>query len=183
MADKKEIAQIVGVISAAYPNFSPTPQTVEVYYQCLNDLPVDELKAATLQCISELGRKFAPSVGELRGAVAEIRKSSMNTPSAYEAWQEVLQQMSAVGSYGIPEFSSPLIQRVVRSLGWRNLCLSENQTADRARFLQAYEQVLERATHENMLLPEVRNYIEARGGVLLDSGAQIKQLAEGMKHE
>ena len=177
MATEKEIAQIIGLISAAYPNWSPTDLTAEVYYQVLHDLDAEELKAAALQCVSENGRKFAPSVGELRGAVADLRRAYLNIPSAYSAWQEVLQQITDVGSYRTPQFTHPLIDRAVRSLGWRNICLSENSVADRARFLQFYEQLQHRAETEDMMIPQVRGYIEANGGIFLDAPSQMKELA------
>lgn len=178
MATETEVAQIVALISAAYPNFNPTEQTVEVYYQTLKDLPGDELKAAALTAIAEAGRKFAPSVGELRGAVGEIRKAVHNLPSSYQAWEEVLKQMVRVGSYRSPEFSHPLIHRVVDTLGWKNLCLSENAVADRARFIQAYEQLLMRFERDDLLLPEVRGYIEANGGRLPAPASQMQLLAD-----
>ena len=181
MCSVLDVAQIVKVIAVAYPNWQPTAETSEVYYQLLQDVPTDELKAAVLHCLGESGRRFAPSVGEIRGAVSELRGMSANVPSAFQAWQEVLRQFSLTGSYGTPQFSHPLIERAVRQLGWRELCMSENQTADRARFLQCYDQLLTRATKEDMLLPEVRGYVEQRGGLMLETQSQIKQLSEGMK--
>lgn len=178
MATETEVAQIVALISAAYPNFNPTEHTVEVYYQTLKDLPGEELKVAALTAIAEAGRKFAPSVGELRGAVGEIRKAVNNLPSSYEAWEQVHKQMVRVGSYGKPTFSHPLIMRVVETLGWRNLCASENAVADRARFVQAYEQLLMRAERDEIMLPEVRGYIEANGGMLPAPSTQMKLLAD-----
>ncbi len=181
MAEYEDIAQIVSVISAAFPlTFNPTELTVETYFQMLQDVPADELKAATLHCIGELGRKFGPSVGEIRGMVAELRKLISNTPSSYEAWQEVIEQMQINGGdFGKPVWTHPLVERAVRILGWRNLRLSEDMTADRARFIGAYEQLLTRSTNEEMMLPEVRGYIESKGGVLrLAPASQIKLLAD-----
>ena len=180
MADALDIAQILSLMSAAFPNFQMKPETPELYLQLLGDIPADELKPAVLQSVSEAGRKFAPSVGEIRGMVSQMRMSVANVPSAYEAWQEVLSEIRSTGSYRRPEFKHPLVERAVETMGWRNLCLSENQVADRARFLQAYEQLVERAAREDMLLPEVRGYIEERGGKLLDAPAEIKKLADGM---
>ncbi len=82
------------------------------------------------------------------------------------------------GDFGTPVWSHPLVERVVKQLGWRNLRMSEDQTADRARFVQAYEQLLARATTEEMLLPEVRGYIEARGGLLLAPSDQMRLLSD-----
>ena len=181
MATEKDIAGIVAQLSAAYPNWNVSPYTVEIYYQDLKDIPTDELMMAAQNCRSEAGRKFAPSVGELRGAVMELRRSTMNIPSAYDAWQEVLKGMVERIGYDAPEWSNPLVDKVVRSLGWRNLCMSESQASDRMRFIQAYEQLTERAEKEQMLIPEVRAYLEDRGAQLLNAPAQIKQLTKGMK--
>jgi hypothetical protein len=182
MADKFDIASILAVIAVAYPNFAVTEQTTEVYLQILSDIPADELKAATLHCISESGRKFAPSVGELRGAVAELRGMSANLPSSFEAWQEVGKQISINGGdFGNPVWSHPIVQKAVEAIGWRNLRMSEDATADRARFIQCYEQFQQRAQNENLLLPEVRGYIESNGGRFLAPLDQMKQLADRMK--
>jgi hypothetical protein len=156
-----EIAQVVAIISAAYPNFSPTKETIEVYYQTLQDLNFDELKAATMQSISEAGRKFAPSVGELRGAVLSIRKRIAGVPSSYQAWQEVLKQISENGGdFGKPVWSNQIVKQAVDALGWRNLRMSEDQTQDRARFIMAYDQLLQRAGEDEIALPAVKAYME-----------------------
>lgn len=182
MSTKQEIAQIVAVISAGYPNFSVSPHTVEVYYQVLSDLDYEELRIATMQSLAETGRKFAPSVGEIRGSVLELRKQIMNVPSSYQAWQEVLKQASNVGSYGTPVFSHPVIEQAVKTLGWRNICLSEDATADRARFIMAYDQLSERAERDLIALPEVKRYIvEKQSGLLSSSDVKIKQLVKGME--
>ena len=178
MCSVLDVAQIVKVIAVAYPNWQPTAETSEVYYQLLQDVPTDELKAAVLHCLGESGRRFAPSIGEIRGAVSELRGMSANVPSAFQAWQEVLRQFSLTGSYGTPQFSHPLIAQAVRQMGWRELCLSENQIADRARFIQCYEQLMSRATKEDMLLPEVRGYIEANGARLMAPADSIRLLAD-----
>lgn len=182
MSNQTDIAQILSVISAAYPNFVVTEKTVEVYWQILSDIPADELKAATLHCISESGRKFAPSVGELRGAVGELRSLSYNVPSSFQAWQEVQKQINDNGGdFGKPVWSHPLVVKTVEAIGWRTLRMSEDQTADRARFIQCYEQFQERAQKEDLLIPEVRGYIETKGGKVLAPTDQIKQLTGKME--
>jgi hypothetical protein len=184
MADEKDIAGVVAMLGAAYPNFAPTEHTVEVYFQTLRDLPADLLKMAALHAISEAGRKFAPSVGELRLAAAEIQRRAANIPTSYQAWQELIEAIRLVGSYRpAPEFSHPLVGESVRALGWRNLCVSENLAADRARFIAAYEQFQQRAEADSMMLPVVREYIQAHGGQLPAPAAQIGALADSLgKH-
>lgn len=178
MANPIDIAQIISIMSAAFPNWHPTELTAEVFFQTLSDIPTDELKAATLHCITENGRKFAPSVGELRGAVQELRGYVSNLPTSYQAWQEVLRQIADVGYYGTPSWSHPIVEKAVRAMGWRDLCMSENAVADRARFIQCYEQFAERAARDDMLLPEVRGYIEMNGAQVLAPADQMKLLSE-----
>lgn len=183
MATPADIAMMTATLSAAFPNWKVSEWTNEVYYQDLKDIPADELMIAAQHCRAQAGRAFAPSTGEIRGAVMEIRRKAMNVPSAFDAWEELQTQIRLNGGdFGRPVWSSPLVERVVRQLGFRNLCLSENPTADRARFIQAYEQLEARALQEEMLIPEVRGYIEDRGGRMLEAPMdQIRKLADGMK--
>lgn len=177
MATMTEIAQIVGVIGAAYPNFAPSPQTVEVYFQALNDLDYDELKTATMQSITEAGRKFAPSVGEIRGAVLDIRKRVIKMPSSYQAWQEVCKQINDNGGdFGKPVWSNPIVEAAVNALGWRNLRMSEDQTADRARFIMAYDQLCARNEKEEIALPQVRGYIENKAQKLIGNVTKLLEV-------
>ena len=48
-------------------------------------------------------------------------------------------------------------------MGWRELCVSENQVADRARFLQTYEQLSDRQEQGDKLLPPARQLAERNG--------------------
>lgn len=178
MASMEAIIEICVKLSAAYPNWNVSEYTYEVYYQDLLDLTDEEARVAAQHCRAENGRKFAPSTGEIRGAVAELRGMASNLPSSFQAWQEVLGQVRAVGSYGKPVFSHSIVARAVDALGWRDLCLSENATADRARFIQAYEQLTERAAREDMLLPEVRGYLVSNGASLPAPMESVHLLAD-----
>ena len=175
MAEKEDIAEVVAVISAAYPHFDPTEHTVEVYWQTLKHYPADILKSATLKSVAEAGRKFAPTIGEIVQSILEINQAVNSIPSSYEAWQEVLKNFNRVGG---PEWSHPMIASAVDLMGWRNLCMSTNQVADRARFIQAYDQLQKRYGDDVTMLPEVRGYIES-GKLLV--GDAVKQLTERME--
>ncbi len=166
MADATDILQILSVISAAFPNYQEQPQTPEVYLQLLGDMDTALLKVAVLQCCSEPGRKFAPTVGEIRGAAAELTRLANHVPSSYEAWQEVQQSFRGMGK----PWSHPLVKQAVDIFGWHNLGMSENPVADRARFIEAYEQLLHQGEREQTMLPAVRRYIEENTPLRLDMG-------------
>lgn len=194
MASQLEVAQVVAMIGSAYPNFSPNKETVSVYYELLKDLPLDLLRAAALQCCAESGRKFAPSVGELRGAAAEINRKAENIPSALEAWREVCKAPKAGGvrefSDEIDEhgrmvfvwheykWSHPLVEKIARLLGFPDFPNSDNESVDRAHFFKQYEQALKNCIDEAIELPEVTRYIEnRRSGKTLPIGQVVKRLS------
>ena len=113
MANRKEIIQIVGIMSLAYSNYKPMLDgeltTVDLLEDLLGDLPVDELKLALKACILEPGRAFAPAPGEIRGKVAQMRLAANNTPTAGEAWAEVMEHIKYNGCQAKPEWSHPII--------------------------------------------------------------------------
>lgn len=154
MATPEQVAKVCGVMAAAYPNYKLTPQTIHVYARTLGDLPADMLEAAALQCIAT--SEFFPTVAALRKAAFEIMAHAQGIPTAHEAWGEVRRAMGTVGHMGKPKFSHPIVERAVAALGWRDLCLSDNPTADRARFLECYQQLLNRAQVDAAMLPEVK---------------------------
>ena len=55
----------------------------------IGHIPGDELQAAAAACVTESGRAFAPSVGEVMGAVMRLRAQATGLPSAAEAWEQI----------------------------------------------------------------------------------------------
>lgn len=180
MCQPVDIEQIINMLEIAFPNFHPkdADKTRELYWQTLRDIPTDELKAAVLNCLTEAGRAFAPSVGEIRGAVANLRSMSSNVPSSYQAWEEVRIFIRDNSYYVEPHWSHPLIEKTVRLFGLENLRQSENGMSDRMRFIQCFEQLVERAMSDEMLLPEVHGYLEINGAKLLAPLDSINLLAD-----
>lgn len=135
-----DITPIIRKLIAAFPHANASTETVGVYVQYLADIPLDHLKVVIDQCIME--NEFLPTVHKIRD-----RYIAMLTPerlSAVDAWGLVLKQFLQVGHTGQPEFDDPVVASVVKGMGWRELCLSENQMADRAHFMKLYEQQADR---------------------------------------
>lgn len=175
MASPIDIAKSVAVIAAAYPSFNASKETVEVYCKLLQDLPVEELNVAVLKVCAENGRKFAPSIGEIRGAVAELRQRAQGVPSAVEAWEEVIHAPKSGGwkratdeknenGDTIIEFTPyvwthPLVERIVTQLGWPRFPDWNNESFERAHFFKQYEAALPRYASEASELPVVAEYV------------------------
>ena len=161
MATSSEIGAIFSVLVTNYGYITRDKTDTElsalldIWKQTLADIDSNVLKASALQHISE--SKWFPSVAELRDAAAEIMTPNRTTP--VEQWGEVLRQMKHVGYYGVPYFADETTSEVVSDMGWRNLCLSEDGTADRARFIQGYIDRKKREQHKAVQLPQVADAI------------------------
>lgn len=194
MADRKDILEILALISVAFPNFkmvqSGDVSTADAYLAFLGDLPADVLKLATLKCCSESGRAFAPSVGEIRGAVSEILRHTQRIPSTLEAWDEInnapksgeyrrlTDEQNEDGAWIIEvtpfTWSHPLVEKVARMLGFPDFPNPTNEGVDRAHFFKQYENELKGYLEAGVQLPEITRYIESK------ANEQIKQLTKGM---
>jgi len=128
-------------------------ERLKAYELVLGDLEPELLEAAVVQCLATC--RFFPRPAEIRDAAFDLRKGGK--PSCYDGWAEVTEQIRHKGLYGQPEFSHPAIEDAVRQVGgWQFLCLSENPVADRARFVEAYEQADRRSDKAERMLPQVK---------------------------
>ncbi len=135
MATESEMLPVLRMLAAAYPNNKLTPESFAVYMVMLADVPISDLKRGVVWALSH--NQFFPSVSEIRQAVME--SSETRPPDHDEAWGEVMRQIYAVGSYGIPRFSHQSITQAVNSIGWREICLSEDISIIRGQFRKIYE--------------------------------------------
>lgn len=161
---RSEVIHIMKFLSAYWPNFR-LPSTgpdmddfLDAWMRLLGDLEHGPVFAAAEAYGSE-GKEFAPNPGMLRRRAIEMTDTS-GIPSADDAWGEVVEAFARVGSYRTPTFSHPAIDAVVHSMGWKTLCLSEDQMADRAHFMRFYAEARERARFIRTATPAVRELIE-----------------------
>lgn len=127
-----------------------TEERMRVYVDLLADLPPVALKAAAEAHVATC--KWFPTVAELRAFATQAQVGTV--PTADEAWGEVVSEISRVGSYDTPVFSHPAITNTVNAMGWRTLCMSEEQMADRAHFLRLYGTCRDRIQRD-AAIPEV----------------------------
>ena len=177
-----ELGKILGTLFASYPAFANKLGKEErkamfrAYHLILGDLDADLLLKAALGVVGNA--TFYPSAGELRRGYFDLVDSAANIPDAYQAWAEV----KALFRRGYSRMRPPTAEsvthpRVLAALdgigGWRALCTSENDMADRARYVQAYETYTKREQFTERMLPGVME--TARALV----ARQRKQLTEG----
>jgi hypothetical protein len=155
MTDQKRFV-VVALLLAAFPNIPAPTATMNLYVEMLSDIPEEVLATATRHVISRHKFNCWPTIAEIREACVNMQTGANRFPTAFDAWCQVQKAIRDIGSYKYPTFENPLIEKSINGIGgWKLLCLSENQTADRARFIEAYDIFLKRATEDTYTLPEV----------------------------
>ena len=162
-------AGILAQLFASYPNSNANEQTVAMYDRLLADIPDEILQTVVYHAISE--SKILPTIAEIRESAYST--THPNRLTAIEAWETVKTQMRRVGWVGTPRFNDEITAQVVKSLGWRYLCSSENEMADRAHFCKAFDAMAQRQETDAKLLPEVRELRQ------IMAGTNGKQLTDG----
>lgn len=152
--NKKEFSQLSIGLKAAYPRFQMLTTDAEMtfWYRMLQDIDYQVAENAVLEYIST--NVFPPSIAEIRKLCAE-RVTKPVLPFD-EAWGVVQSAMRNYGFYNPQEAFATMDEltlSVVKNLGWSRLCQSENPTADRANFREAYE-AKAKTVQNNIQLPE-----------------------------
>ena len=132
---KAETIKLMAVLRAAYPNQSITEDTVEIYATMLEDVAFEDAKRAVKTLIGE--SRFFPTIAEIRTAIVQ---DFDDLPAMELAWGEVMSEVKRVGYYGTPQWSSEVLMRAVRAVGWEHICLCEVDQLNtlRAQFLRTY---------------------------------------------
>ncbi len=162
---KTETIQLLAVISAAYPNMQVTEATVSIWHELLEDLDFNVALAAVKKLILE--SPYPPAISDVRKRAMEIMTPPEEKIDAAEAWGEVEQAIRYFGSYREVEAlasMSPRVAKVVRWIGWREICLSEEPGVVRGQFLKMYQQVAEREQKEKLLPKNLQNEIQKIAG-------------------
>jgi len=188
MAELKEVAEILSFLASLYPRFELPTRTIRAYATILGDIPADLLKKAAIHVGSR--NTFFPSAAELRNAVFELSEKAKGLPTADEAWAEVCEKFSlGFSRYRPPkdeDWSHLLVKKALDGIGgWRYMCDSENLTADRARFIQAYQIHVKRDQENVRMLPDVRETVHqlatGSNGDEPETISAIKALTANMK--
>lgn len=181
--------ELVMHLLAAYPATTSRLDKDQVkavghtYRRMLRDLPFPEAGAAVEHLIAT--SKYLPTVAEIRMAAVTV---VIGQPRAgAEGWEEFL---AAVRRYGYMRepgvdftFADPVTAKCVDCFGWKNLCSSENAVADRARFIDLYEQLsatvrIEAVTTDLPARQRLREFRQQHAAPLSGAiGAAMKLLA------
>lgn len=156
---KGEIAKLLAVLAAAYPKFEANDVKVHVWHEMLGDLDYAVVSMAVKKLIMQ--NTFPPAIAEVRKVAAELTNPENLTSS--EAWGEVT---SAIRNYGYCREGealasmSPTTAQLVRYMGWREICMSEDIGVICGQFLRMYEQIATREQEKQLLSSAMQTEIK-----------------------
>lgn len=152
--NKSQFATLAIAIKAAYPasKILEDNASMDFWFMMLQDMDYKVAENAIAEHICT--NIYPPNIAEIRKLCAERMQKPVL--SFDEAWGVVQSAMRNYGFYNPQEAFATMDEltlSVVKNLGWSRLCQSENPTADRANFREAYEAKAKKVQN-NMQLPE-----------------------------
>ena len=163
-----EAIGVIDILGAAYPAYKQfadpdkIAKTAKAWAILLADCPVElVLKAVKRHCLLS---KFPPTVAELReNAYAVVNSDGEIAVDA--AWGEMMKAIRCYGSYRENEALqslSPSVRKVAKSMGWRELCLSEQPDVIRGQFRMMYEASVKRQKQDDILPAGFQKLVESK---------------------
>jgi hypothetical protein len=154
---ESEAQQLVVTLVTSFPAFMAklTEQqqkaTQKAYRTFLVDIDYALADAAITRAIAT--SKYFPSIAELRESALTTAEGPKRAGG--EAWGDVLKAIGRWGHYRTPNadfhFNDPITAQCVAHLGWVDLCMSEEHAADRARFIQLYDELAATGRRESVV--------------------------------
>lgn len=179
MATEQEVGRALAVVMPLFSNYKPPRPNdpndprkgsaemdalVKAWHMVIGHLEPDVLSGALRAAVTRT--QFFPTPSLVLECAVELTSAPKRT--GLDAWGDVKRAIAEHGSYHPPNgvsvlavggyawtFEDALVGKVVAALGWRTLCMSENEMADRARFVDAYEQEQRRSGERERLTPDL----------------------------
>lgn len=169
---KNEFAKIVDAIKTFYPSDKvlPNKQAIQLWYQELLDVPYELAVMSLRKHVNTC--KFPPTIAELREGVVEVTTKCENWSDGWEQFRRAVRKFGYYQQQEALDSMDNITRKVVKRLGWQELCMSENLMQDRANFRMIYEQEMQQSKKSDVLPIGLRRQMEAL------RGESSKRLAE-----
>ena len=137
---REEFKILVKGMKAVYaqPTFIPDQDAFNMWYALMGDLPYDVCAMAIKKYM--LTNKFPPTVAEIREMATNIVSGDPLTWG--ESWERALAAVRKYGSYNKADALNsldPITRKCVESIGYMELCMSENIMVERAHYQKVFE--------------------------------------------
>lgn len=140
LMEKKEFSMFAMALKTYYPReqLLPNQQAMELWYRELCDIPYPVAEMALRKWVAT--NKWSPSIADIREMTSGIVNGDPLTWG--ESWERALNAVKRYGSYNkgaALESLDPLTRKCVESIGYMELCMSENIMVERAHFQKVFE--------------------------------------------
>lgn len=149
---REEFKVLVKGMKAIYsqPTFIPDQDAFNMWFALLGDLPYEVCSVAAQKYM--LTNKFPPTVAELRELCSGVVNGDPLTWG--ESWERALNAVRKYGSYNKMEALNSLdsiTRKCVESIGYMELCMSENIMVERAHYQKIFEVYSKREQTEKQM--------------------------------
>ena len=144
---------------------------MELWYNQLQDIPYNVAEATLNKWVAI--EKWSPSIADIRQLATELVNGV--TKDWGDGWEQVDFAIRRYGAYREAEAlesMDELTRQVVKRLGFKNICLSENLQNDRANFRMIYEQLAQRKEKEAVIPDKLKQLINKMPLMIGDKGGQ-----------
>ena len=187
---RDEFIKVLAYLSAGSSK-SLAPAGVEVYFDCLADLPFDVLAIAAKRVILE--HKFAtfPTVAELREAAALTTRGEVAGMTSAEAWALARRIAANTDPEVEGDYSRqcakynppPIVRQSIEAFGLLSLCYGDDPDGvQRGQFMRIYDELAKREKRHALMPAAVIAQIEASGQMPTESAplAEARRLTAGI---
>lgn len=157
---RDEFKVLVKGMKAVYaqPTFIPDQDAFNMWFALVGDLPYEVCSVAIKKYM--LTNKFPPTVAEIRELASNVVNGEQLNWG--EAWERAMTAVRRYGSYNQVEAMNsldPLTRKCVDSIGFMQLCMSENIMVERAHFQKIFEIFAKREQTDRQIPLQLRQAI------------------------
>lgn len=165
--DKDEFKLFAMALKTYYPNapIMPNSEAMKLWYRALCDIPYQVAELTLQKWIAT--NKWPPTIADIREMAAGIVNGDPLTWG--ESWERALNAVRKYGSYNkgaALDSLDPLTRKCVESIGYMDLCMSENIMVERAHYQKIFAVFAKREQEDKQLAPpllEAINQVRLKG--------------------
>jgi len=151
---------IAKTIKTFYPdkNIIQTNEEATLWYEMLKDIEYDAASAAVKRWVSL--NKWCPTIADIRELSTVVKGNTVNEWE--EEWDKVIDAVHRYG-YTRPEEAlnslPDMTRNIVKRLGYKTICMSENISIERANFRDVYNREADKQREQNILSKDLKSEI------------------------
>lgn len=164
--NKEQFIKGLKYLSLAY-NKEFDEEQAAVWYDFFKDVEFEVFRQAVKRIIPK--NKYLPSIAELRGEIAQMTNPLLQL-NVDDEWNNVIEAIRKHGTYITAEEFSKFNEttlKVIKTIGWRRLCLSENIEFERRTFYDIFKSYQKRS--EDISLMQLGTLMKNERMMLSDS--------------